>query len=285
VTRKLLIRVIGAPILLAALFAVFYLDDRQGRILAVRFLLAGAVGLGMIELIGMIRKRGYPVAPFSSVVLLLLPFLPWSWLLGRPVPELFTAAATLFVLCLLLKLVLRSGAFTIEGAALAMGSYGYLSLLQFGSFPPGRIPAADFTWYLLFLVAANKGSDMAAFVAGKSIGRHKMTPVLSPNKTWEGAIAGGIVGSGSAFAFLRWSPLHSAFLSIPDWCLLSLSIFVTIASQLGDLVESAFKRWAGVKDSGRLIPEFGGVLDMIDSFILSVPVAYGGCEFLMRVYP
>lgn len=283
-SRKLLIRVLGAPILLAVLLAIVYADYRSGRIVATRFLIAAACALGMVELALMARKKGHATAATPAVLLVALPMLPWSWILGKPMTIVFLPAAGLLVLIVLLLLVFRHGVFTIEGAALTIASFAYLSLMNFGCAAPPPVSEARFAWWVLFLVAANKGSDMAAFVAGKSFGRHRMTPVLSPNKTWEGAIAGAVVGAGAAFAVLRWTPLGADFREVPDWALLGLALSVTIAAQLGDLVESAFKRWAGVKDSGRLIPEFGGVLDMMDSFIISVPVAFAGSAVLARIW-
>jgi phosphatidate cytidylyltransferase len=139
-------------------------------------------------------------------------------------------------------------------------------------------------FYLLFLLAAGKGSDMAAFVAGKSIGKHKMAPVVSPNKTWEGGIAGGIVGTAAGFAVLWWSPLRDIYGRFPVLALLLFCLIVTIAGQVGDLVKSAFKRWAGVKDSGRILPEFGGMIDMVDSFVLEGPVAGLGTLLLFYLF-
>lgn len=281
-SRKLLIRIIGAPIILVVLGGILYLDYRAQRIVAVRFLVAAAVALGMVEMLMMIRGRGHPVAWLASIALLVAPFLPWAWILQRPVPDLWLLAWTVFVLAIFAKLVVKHGAFTAEGACLGIGAFAYLALMRFAIEPPAGVTGATFAWYLVFLVATNKGSDMAAFVAGKSFGRHKMTPVLSPNKTWEGGIVGGIVGSAAGFAVLWWSPLHPD--GIPAWALALLAIVVTVASQIGDLAESAFKRWAGVKDSGKLIPEFGGILDMMDSFILSAPVAWLGFELIRRAY-
>jgi len=123
---------------------------------------------------------------------------------------------------------------------------------------------------------------MAAFVVGKSMGRRPMSHRVSPNKTWEGGIAGGVVGTAAGMAVLWCTPLKSAYAGVPVAALLFFCLLVTMVSQVGDLVKSAFKRWAGVKDSGRLLPEFGGMLDMVDSFILAAPVATLGTQILNR---
>jgi phosphatidate cytidylyltransferase len=125
---------------------------------------------------------------------------------------------------------------------------------------------------------------MAAFVAGKSIGKHKMTPVVSPNKTWEGRHRRGHRrhrgGTGRAPADAAEGRLRR----FPVLALLLFSLIVTIAGQVGDLVKSAFKRWAGVKDSGRILPEFGGMIDMVDSFVLEGPVAGLGTLLLFYLF-
>jgi CDP-diglyceride synthetase len=83
---------------------------------------------------------------------------------------------------------------------------------------------------------------------------------------------------------LWWSPLRGTYGPVPVAALLLFCLIVTIAGQVGDLVKSAFKRWAGVKDSGRILPEFGGMIDMVDSFLLEAPVACLGTEFLLNQF-
>jgi phosphatidate cytidylyltransferase len=112
------------------------------------------------------------------------------------------------------------------------------------------------------------------------LGRHKLSPSLSPNKTWEGT-AGSVVGSllaagallGLAHLVADWG---SAKLSYSEdiWYWLVLAVVVNIAAQVGDLAESALKRSAGVKDSGNLLPGHGGVLDRIDALLLAAPVLW-----------
>jgi len=131
--------------------------------------------------------------------------------------------------------------------------------------------------FLLFVVWAG---DIAALYVGSSLGRHKLAPSISPNKTWEGA-AGSVVGSllaaGGLLALANWfTQLNSAKLSYPEefWYWLVLAVVVNVAAQLGDLAESALKRSAGVKDSGTLLPGHGGVLDRIDALLIAAPVLW-----------
>ncbi|MFA4926220.1 MAG: phosphatidate cytidylyltransferase, partial [Candidatus Aminicenantales bacterium] len=113
-----------------------------------------------------------------------------------------------------------------------------------------------------------------AFLIGKKFGRHKMTPIASPNKTWEGAI-GGIIWA-VAGGWLARTVLLPRF---PLLEILVLSAVVHAGAQVADPLESLFKRAAGVKDSSNLIPGHGGILDRIDSFTLACPLFY----YLMKL--
>jgi phosphatidate cytidylyltransferase len=120
---------------------------------------------------------------------------------------------------------------------------------------------------LLFALVIVWVSDSAAYFAGKSIGKHALAPHLSPNKTWEGTIAGFLGSLTVGFAFARW-------LNVPLVHLLGMAAVGNVAGQVGDLLESAYKRSAGIKDSGSLLPGHGGVLDRIDALILAIPVVW-----------
>jgi len=132
-----------------------------------------------------------------------------------------------------------------------------------------------------FLFCVVWAGDTTALYVGRAWGRHKMAPSLSPSKTWEGTL-GSVAGSLLAtcgllgLAHLLATQWDSAALSYPEdvWYWLSLAVVVNIGAQVGDLVESALKRSAGVKDSGSLLPGHGGVLDRIDALIVAAPVLW-----------
>jgi phosphatidate cytidylyltransferase len=118
------------------------------------------------------------------------------------------------------------------------------------------------------VVLAVFASDTAAFVAGRIIGRHKMAPETSPGKTWEGFAAGSLVAIlVPFFAFYEEN-----FLTVPES--LALGAVIAVAGPVGDLFESAMKRDAGVKDSGRLLLGHGGMLDRLDAFLFTGVAAY-----------
>ena len=134
----------------------------------------------------------------------------------------------------------------------------------------------------LWVVAVSKFCDVGALLTGLAIGKHKMSPVISPKKTWEGAVGGVLTsaGVGAAIAFFasgtvpeELTPLVAAIIAVP------LAI-VTIVS---DLIESVLKRRAGVKDSGNMIPGIGGALDLADSLLLTSPIAFILFVFILLV--
>jgi phosphatidate cytidylyltransferase len=148
---------------------------------------------------------------------------------------------------------------------------------------------------IIFTLLVVWGGDIAAYYGGRAVGRHKLAPAVSPNKTWEGAIASAIASVAIAAAVLHFSPQIRTYYM--NWYLLSghwlsaspsrtpgngpplvhalvLGLLTNIAAQFGDLFESALKRGAGVKDSGTLLPGHGGILDRIDALLFAIPVVW-----------
>jgi phosphatidate cytidylyltransferase len=126
---------------------------------------------------------------------------------------------------------------------------------------------ADGPKLLMFVLVITWVGDTAAYFVGRAIGKHKLASVLSPKKTWEGTIASIFGALLVAVVFARW-------LVVPLPHLLAMGVVGNVAGQAGDLLESAYKRSAGVKDSGSLLPGHGGVLDRIDALILAIPVVW-----------
>lgn len=133
---------------------------------------------------------------------------------------------------------------------------------------------------VLFLMVCVWSGDIAALYVGRAFGKHKLAPSLSPGKTWEGALA-SIAGSLLAAGLVVWiGDLLTArgnlilHITEPLWQTLLLAATLNIAAQVGDLLESAVKRGAGVKDSGTMLPGHGGILDRIDALLLAAPVLW-----------
>lgn len=189
-------------------------------------------------------------------------------------PMLGILSLALFVVCAFrspVNRVLPDTAYSILGLiyiGLPMGMLYLLSTRENGSS------------LLLFLFLVVWCGDVAALYVGRALGRRKLAPTLSPNKTWEGSIA-SVVGSVLVVLLLVWgcgalTARNIDVLSYPGPLLhwIGLGVLVNLGAQVGDLMESAIKRGAGVKDSGHLLPGHGGMLDRIDALLLAAPLLW-----------
>jgi phosphatidate cytidylyltransferase len=190
-------------------------------------------------------------------------------LLFTPEPAWLTIVLAALVL-MALELRQADLAKSMTGAATALLGVVYI----FGAWRCAvGLRAINPHWLMIALLVSWAG-DTAALYVGRAFGRHKLALRVSPSKTWEGSIgsvAGGVLAAGVYAHFL----IPSAEL----WAVLAVGAAGNIAGQVGDLCESAFKRGAGVKDSGTTLPGHGGWLDRIDSSLFSIPVVYA----LLRV--
>ena len=192
-----------------------------------------------------------------------------------PVLGAYSDAATLLgglsfaLVALLLLTLFRYASFVLPYEIISRAGFGYLylglcsaHLVLLMALPQGRA-------WLLLLTAITVASDTAAFYTGSKFGKHKLCPAISPGKTWEG-FAGGLAGSLGASLLVR-------HFFLPEQGLLWICLIVLLLGCLGaagDLSESVIKRAFGVKDSGSLLPGHGGLLDRIDSLLLTAPVLY-----------
>jgi len=225
-------------------------------------------GIALFEFYAMAETRG--MAPQSSPAVLLA------------VPAVFAAAllpaggwlALMFVLAVILVFIeIRFGERqAFRDVPVTIFGWGYIPLLLgMLVFVRGAVfETGDPAWlYTLYFLSSIWICDTAAYTGGRALGRHRMAPYVSPRKTWEGAFFGL---AGALLWAALWIPLLAEHTSARD--LFYVALVVGTAGQLGDLVESYFKRSAGVKDSGTLLPEHGGALDRFDSLILSVPFVF-----------
>ena len=135
-------------------------------------------------------------------------------------------------------------------------------------------------WWLLLVLASVWVADSCAYFIGVRFGRHKLSPRLSPKKSWEGYLA-GVIG-GTAFAGLTGWLLHDiGVLRTNAWQCMALGLILSSLTTLGDLGESLFKRFAGVKDSGSFLPGHGGAFDRIDSLIWAGVLGYYCIRYLL----
>jgi len=149
-------------------------------------------------------------------------------------------------------------AFLVLGVVYVFGCWRFAPLLRQQS-----------PYWLFYALVLNWIGDMGAYYVGRAFGRHKLAPVVSPGKSWEGSAASLAASLIFGFFFLRW-----AIPAVSPADALALTAAANVAGQFGDLCESALKRGAGVKDSGSLLPGHGGMLDRVDSTLFTLPVVY-----------
>ncbi len=239
-----------------------------------------------------VQPLRWPTYVFAGIFFLLL-----ALNVGNEKPLLSTAifvycigfaaavAPFLFLVCAMRNHELSSG---YPAAAASVFAFTYIAL------PMGMLVQLRQQWagafYVLYLLLVVWAGDIFAYFVGKAIGRHLMSPRISPKKTWEGAAASMVASVGVGWLLFRYSqPLCSTLLG---WGLITrrdglfgleqpamgpvilLTIALNVAAQLGDLVESLIKRGAGVKDSGAILPGHGGMLDRIDALLFAAPVLW-----------
>ena len=258
-------RILATLVLWALIIILPYFLGKWGA-----FLLIGVLGAGaFIELLDLLEKAGRsinrPVAMTFFVLLLasLMVIPPW---MVPPVAIIFLCLSGILMACLLTA---QLGSFT----ATAIPTLGSVFLLGLPLSAGVLMVHEGGTVLLVWVVAVAKFGDVGALLTGMWIGKHKMAPGYSPNKTWEGFCGGILLSILISIAYVmlfqewlpgRLTPLHAAW----------MALFITVSAVMADLMESAFKREAKAKDSGSIVPGIGGLLDLADSMILALPMGY-----------
>jgi phosphatidate cytidylyltransferase len=133
-------------------------------------------------------------------------------------------------------------------------------------------PRVEGRYYLLYFIVITKFSDTGAYVVGSLIGRHKLIPRISPGKTWEGFAGAVVVSTIASLVFVHF--LGSRMAGMNWKHAIILGVILSVTAVIGDLIESLFKREAGLKDSGHFFPGIGGILDLLDSLLFNAPIMY-----------
>jgi phosphatidate cytidylyltransferase len=223
---------------------------------------------GMVTLFACLSFYEYARITGASVVLGLIAGLA---LLLAPLASLplILILAALAALCLPLA---------ADDLPKAVGQAGMLALgilYIFGAWRTGILLHEVSRWWMLFGLSVNWIGDTGAYYVGRRWGRHKLAPIVSPGKSWEGAAASGAVCIAFGAIFL---PLTIPGVSVAVAA--ALALVTNAAGQLGDLAESGIKRAAGVKDSGSMLPGHGGMLDRLDSTLFTLPVLWAMVSLL-----
>ncbi|ELK44776.1 phosphatidate cytidylyltransferase [Halobacillus sp. ACCC02827] len=224
--------------------------------------------IALLELIRMKKIARYSVAAGLGLLLMWALMFPYEVFDGIVADEdLITKSeiTLLAVLVLLSYTVLVKNRFTFDDAGFLLLSAIYIGM-GFNYLIETQQAGLEYVFFSLFVVWA---TDTGAYLFGRSFGKHKLWPQISPKKTIEGSIGGIVLACIVAVLFQWVYPLDHSLIVI-----LLVTILVSIAGQIGDLVESAFKRHYAVKDSGKILPGHGGVLDRFDSLIFILPILH-----------
>jgi len=284
---RILFSVVAAPL---ALFVVL----AGGAPLAA--LLAVVSALGAWEFYRIARGSGTrPLDDVGIAIAGLLPLAVHAQYLG--IFSFHLALASVVALAILAATIwlrgvegrpLGAAAVTLLGVAYTAGmlSYGYAIRyhdvvrgydtvsVRFASLGPLQVPIAPGGVLLIFPLVLTWASDIGAYFVGRAIGGRKLIPSVSPGKTVAGAVGGLAASMIVSWIYARWVLVPVASLGFTPWAALGFGALISVAAQVGDLFESLLKREGGVKDSSRIIPGHGGILDRFDSLIFVLPVAY-----------
>lgn len=230
-------------------------------------LLMGTIALGLVAMSEIFMMKKIPffslIGLFTSFITILI-ILPDQYLTAL-LPGLgIWHIYFIYAMSLLVMTVLSKNTFTFDDAGVLL-----LASLYIGTGFHYFYQTAELGfWMVMFVMTIIWATDVGAYLMGMRFGKNKLAPIISPNKSIEGAIGGILTAVVVAIIYLQfYNPLN---LSIPVAIL--LVVLSSIIGQLGDLTESAYKRYFGVKDSGKILPGHGGILDRFDSTLFVMPL-------------
>ena len=276
--RRLFSFLVLWTIVLTALFSASRMVSNYVFLVIMVFLAA----TGMAEFYGLAQKRGLVCFErwglFGGLLLMIGTFLNLTGVLGTSLtPSRVNDFETSFLILFVLGLCLRqffSRSNTAAMVAISTTLFGLMYVAYLLNF----IQKINFFigvgghYYLLYFVLITKFSDTGAYSVGSLIGKHKMIPRVSPGKTWEGFGGAIVVSTVASVVFVH---LLQPKMPAMSWVhAVILGVLLSLGAVVGDLVESIFKREAGIKDSGRFFPGIGGILDLLDSLLFNAPIMY-----------
>jgi phosphatidate cytidylyltransferase len=175
---------------------------------------------------------------------------------------------------------LQTMAYTLFGLLYVLWLFNFVTKIVY-VMPRSSSGAVTGQFYVLYLIAVTKFSDMGAYLTGSVIGRHLMIPHISAKKTWEGFFGALVFALLCSLALFKLMPGHLSALTWTHATILGL--LLGFAAVIGDLAESIIKRSTGVKDSGNLLPGIGGALDLLDSLLFTAPLLFFYLRLVIRV--
>ncbi|CAI2607724.1 hypothetical protein AKUH3B110M_08530 [Apilactobacillus kunkeei] len=233
------------------------------------FIQIGAIALGIVAMSEvLIMKKKLVISPeailsFIGVTLLIAPS---NWFNDLPSFLSVNFLFYLVVMLLMLRNVVTKNIFSFDDAGVITIAMLYIGM-GFHYFIAARHVGITVLFYALFIVWL---TDSGAYIFGKQFGKHKLAPHVSPNKTWEGSICGSLLATIIATAWMYYFSVGHTSLLVA----VIVTLVLSITGQFGDLVESALKRYYQVKDSGKILPGHGGILDRFDSLLFVLPLLH-----------
>ncbi len=271
---------LGARVLfgLAALpvvFAVVWIGDW-----ALAAFIAVVAAIAGWEFFRIAETAGYrPMATLGTVMAGCIPLVVHARYLGLVRPNLAWLAVTLVAIFGIAVWArspdagrpLGAAAVTLIGAAYTGGLFSFAYAIRYHPYAVGTVAGTALLFLPILLVWA---TDTGGYFVGRAVGRRKLHPGVSPGKTVEGAIGAVLVTLLVCWIFVRFVLAPQAQLALTPVGMLLFAVALSVAVQVGDLSESLLKREAGVKDSSRILPGHGGVLDRIDGMVFALPIAH-----------
>ena len=279
--RRLLFTIVAIPVAIAC---IWYGDWAFAAMIAIIsaigawefYRICRGVGIEPLDTIGVpaagIRplllhaqqRNVFTTPPAALAVLVLVILAAAIWTRGLTRKPLAAVSATAF------------------GIAYTAGMLSFAYALRYHPYAIGQRAGAAL---VLLPFVLTWTSDIGAYLVGRSIGRNKLIPSISPGKTIEGSIGALVLCAIVSWFYIRGVLQPNAHLTLTPVATIAFGLLVSVAVQVGDLAESMFKREAGIKDSSRILPGHGGILDRFDGLIFGLPVAYLLLGFWLQVAP
>lgn len=234
------------------------------------------------EIIGLLPTKPHrALTTFSVILVLLANWIGPSLLLSPPWPYVIAAMTVVMLGTMLFEASrFREPNGVVIRLAYTFWIVGYVGMLSSCFLQLRWLPGKASLTALLLGIFIPKMCDTFAYFTGRLVGRHRMTPILSPKKTWEGA-AGGLAGAVLTTWIIQSWP-GSYALPLNAWQTVLLGLSVGLAGMLGDLMESMIKRDCEAKDASQAMPGFGGLLDVLDSILFSAPIMYAWAYYCTK---
>jgi len=275
---RLITALFALPVLILSIVLPLFAPQFQQATWLFVLIAAFAFTAGLFEFFTITKKLELKADAAIAYVGAAALFITFVFDAPKTAPDLLILTVALFLMLTLVTQMFRFRAdFSKMLTGIGVTVFGVLYIVFLGGFLIAMRVGFDpilSSKLLLFFFAVNFGADAGAYFVGKSLGRHKLAPQISPGKTWEGLVGGVLFSAGGAALATFWF-----FSDLPYQFSIPLAVLMALVGVAGDLAESAMKRGADVKDAANFLPGHGGLLDRLDSLLFSAPILYYFARF------